>query len=35
MLFTLLADGKIKPIIAAKFSILEAAKGYTLLKTDR
>jgi NADPH:quinone reductase-like Zn-dependent oxidoreductase len=30
-LFTLLAEGKIKPIIAAKFSILEAAQANDLL----
>jgi NADPH2:quinone reductase len=30
-LFTLLAEGKIKPIIAAKFPILEAAKANDLL----
>ena len=35
MLFTLLGDGKIKPIIAAKFPILEAAKGYTLLENGQ
>jgi NADPH:quinone reductase-like Zn-dependent oxidoreductase len=32
-LFTLLADGKIKPVIAAKFPILEAAKANDLLSS--
>lgn len=34
-LFQLLGDGKIKPIIAAKFPILEAAQGYALLESGR
>ena len=32
-LFTLLAEGKIKPIIAAKFPILEAARANQLLES--
>lgn len=34
-LFQLLGEGKIKPIIAAKFPILEAARGYALLESGR
>jgi NADPH:quinone reductase-like Zn-dependent oxidoreductase len=32
-LFALLAEGKIKPVIAAKFPILEAAKANALLES--
>jgi NADPH:quinone reductase-like Zn-dependent oxidoreductase len=32
-LFSLLSEGKIKPIIAAKFPLLEASKGYELLES--
>jgi NADPH:quinone reductase-like Zn-dependent oxidoreductase len=35
VLFKLLEDGKIKPVIAAKFPILEAAKGYALLESGQ
>ncbi|HEY46830.1 MAG: hypothetical protein AMJ88_01515 [Anaerolineae bacterium SM23_ 63] len=35
ILFKLLEDGKIKPIIAEKFPILEAAKGYALLESGQ
>ena len=31
-LFQLLGEGKIKPIIAARFPLLEASKGYALLE---
>jgi NADPH:quinone reductase-like Zn-dependent oxidoreductase len=34
-LFTLLGEGKIKPIITAKFPILEAARGYALLESGQ
>ncbi len=34
-LFTLLSEGKINPIIAAKFPLLEAAKGYALLESGQ
>jgi NADPH:quinone reductase-like Zn-dependent oxidoreductase len=34
-LFKLLGDGKIKPIIAAKFPILGASKGYALFESGR
>jgi NADPH:quinone reductase-like Zn-dependent oxidoreductase len=34
-LFKLLGEGTIKPIIAAKFSILEAAKGYALFESGQ
>ena len=34
-LFVLLGDGKIKPIIAAKFPLLEAPKGYELLESGQ
>jgi NADPH:quinone reductase-like Zn-dependent oxidoreductase len=34
-LFKLLREGKIKPIIAAKFPLLEAAKGYELLESRK
>jgi NADPH:quinone reductase-like Zn-dependent oxidoreductase len=34
-LFKLLGEGKIKPIIAARFPLLEAATGYALLKSGK
>ncbi len=34
-LFTLLEEGKIKPIIAAKYPLLEAAKAYHLLESGQ
>jgi NADPH:quinone reductase-like Zn-dependent oxidoreductase len=34
-LFSLLGEGKIRPIIAAKFPILEAKKGYALLESGQ
>ena len=35
VLFNLLKEGKIKPIIAAKFPLLEAAQGYELLESGQ
>jgi NADPH:quinone reductase-like Zn-dependent oxidoreductase len=35
VLFKLLGEGKIKPIITAKFPLLEAAKGYALLESGQ
>ena len=35
VLFNLLKEGKIKPIIATKFALLEAAKGYELLESGQ
>ncbi len=34
-LFTLLQEGKIKPVVAAKFPILEAAKANELLESGQ
>jgi NADPH:quinone reductase-like Zn-dependent oxidoreductase len=34
-LFQLLGEGKIKPVIAAKFPLLEAARGYELLESGK
>jgi len=34
-LFSLLGEGKIKPVIAAKFPLLEAAKGYEMLESGQ